>query len=185
MTPDERTLIVDEHRDMLWGRSSATFAVDRRYRYELTRTWADPEPGIEPSTVFVMLNPSTADAFTLDPTLTRCARYARDWGSAGMKVYNIYAHRSTNPRMLYEAADPVGLDNDRFLAGIDSDDCHRLVVGWGAHGALHERGRTVADMFRRQGRTMWCFGHTKTGHPMHPLYLPRDAQLGRYARPSR
>ena len=67
-----------------WGRASATFSDDRarRYRYLLTRTWDASLPVVN----FVMLNPSTADAFVLDPTNRRCVGFARDWGFDGLVV---------------------------------------------------------------------------------------------------
>lgn len=44
-----------------------------RYRYALTRTWDTRRTAV----AFVMLNPSTADATTDDPTVRRCASFAR------------------------------------------------------------------------------------------------------------
>ena len=46
------------------------------YRYSLRRTW-NPAGG---SYLFVMLNPSTADATIDDPTIAKCVRYAKAWG---------------------------------------------------------------------------------------------------------
>lgn len=41
------------------------------YRYTLTRVWDAALPTI----TFVLLNPSTADAEQLDPTLRRCVSF--------------------------------------------------------------------------------------------------------------
>jgi hypothetical protein len=74
--------------------SDATFDESLRYRYRLERAWVDHPVRF---CNFVMLNPSTADAFVLDPTVTRCVGYARDWGYDGLVVTNIFALRSTDP----------------------------------------------------------------------------------------
>lgn len=80
------------------------------YRYWLCREWS---PGLD-SLVWLMLNPSTADATQDDPTIRRCMGFARRWGYGGITVVNLYAYRATNPRDLLTAADPVGPENDRY-----------------------------------------------------------------------
>ena len=57
---------------------SATADIRGDYRYSLMRAWNASQPTI----TFVLLNPSTADAVDLDPTLRRCVSFAeRDGGS--------------------------------------------------------------------------------------------------------
>ena len=57
--------------------------------------------------LFIMLNPSTADALKLDPTVTRCYNYAGAWGYGHLLVANLFALRSTDPDRLYHHHDPV------------------------------------------------------------------------------
>jgi hypothetical protein len=74
---------------------TATISDCGRYRYTLGRTWSD-----EPPVLFVMLNPSTADADVDDNTISKCIGFAKRWGHGGITVVNLYAWRATNPKEL-------------------------------------------------------------------------------------
>jgi len=162
--------VVDE-ADGDWGRASATFSFDRRHRYELTRQWSG-EGDVSPRFVnFVMLNPSTADAFVLDPTNRRCVGFARDWGFDGLITTNVFAWRSTDPRGLRQASDPVGPDNDAFLVEA-ARRAELVVAAWGVHAAFDGRGSTVRRLLRSVGVEPRVLRLTKDGHPGHPLYVP-------------
>ncbi|MBC9005165.1 DUF1643 domain-containing protein [Micromonospora aurantiaca (nom. illeg.)] len=157
------------------GRPTTVCAGCHPYRYELTRTWDRRRP---PAT-FLMLNPSTADALTDDPTIRRCIGYARTWACGGLVVINTFALRSTDPRALYGHADPIGPDNDRVigqrLTRIAANG-GPLIAAWGAHGVHLDRHRQVAALTAQRGVQMAALAITKGGHPGHPLYLPRTAR---------
>lgn len=148
--------------------STATFSRCKAYRYTLRRRWQQGGR----TALFVLLNPSTADAVQDDPTVRRCAGFAHAWGYAGYAVANIFALRSTDPAALYRHARPVGERNDaaiRELAG----EASLIVCAWGNHGEHLSRGRDVADMLRRDGRSLHCLRmNGSANHPAHPLYLP-------------
>ena len=67
-----------------------------QYRYYLTRIW-DEDKG---KVLFIMLNPSTADAEKDDATTTRCINYAKKWGYGGIMIGNIYPYRTKSPKIL-------------------------------------------------------------------------------------
>lgn len=157
----------------------AQFSEDGRYRYLLTRQW---DVTTEPRRcVFVMLNPSTADGYQDDPTIRRCMGFARREGCDELTVVNLYALRATRPVHLWEAADPVGPDNDRWLCDvtleISYDDPTLVVAAWGVH-AKPDRVKRALELIELP---ISCLGHTKDGSPRHPLYLPKDAPLVPYA----
>lgn len=141
------------------------------FRYMLTRGGE----GEGPPAVFVMLNPSTADAASDDPTIRRCKGFARTWGRAGIIVVNLYALRSTDPAGLWRHGDPVGPDNDHWLTtvALGSGD---VVCAWGAN-ARGERVRQVSDLLRAAGVRTLCLGTTTSGAPRHPLYVPATQPL--------
>jgi hypothetical protein len=174
-TSASQPIVVDTH-DEPDGSMMATAvfdAKDRVYRYLLTRQWAVGTP-----LVFLMLNPSTADAFVLDRTVSKCIKFARREGFPAIKVLNIFALRSRHPSVLYGHADPVGPLNDEFLlkqtAGLP------VLCGWGTHGAYQGRGRQVARMLEGNNRVLYCLSQTKDGHPGHPLFLRDDSPMTRY-----
>lgn len=188
-------LVTDTHDDGPWGRATAVFSADRRYRYALTRRWDDDLP----LTAFVMLNPSTADAFVLDPTVRRCVGFARDWGSGGLLVLNAFALRSTDPRALYVAhgavTAPVGTENDAVIdAMLEACQPAQVVAAWGAHAAkINALGQARP---RPGSRRLWLSRHealldrlgdrllalhvNRDGTPKHPLYVSADTRPMRY-----
>jgi hypothetical protein len=147
----------------------AVFSECRRYRTRLFRTWDRTRPGV----LFVMLNPSTADAEVDDPTVRRCIGFAVRWGYGHLEVRNLFALRSTSPRGLYTAEDPVG-NNPLIYPG---DGFDRVVVAWGNHGSLAGRGDAALEMLVKDGPPVYHFGLTQEGHSRHPLYLRNDAEL--------
>ena len=143
-------------------KTDAFFSPDRLHRYALWRTWDDTKP----TAMFVCLNPSTADEVKNDPTVTRCIRYARDWGYGRFIMANIFAYRATDPTVMKAFPDPIGPENDAWLRRL-ADESALIVAAWGNHGEFMERGRTVAALSPK----MVALKVNKSGHPSHPLYL--------------
>lgn len=143
------------------------------YRYWLVREW---DPATE-KLAFIMLNPSTADGKVDDATIRRCIRFAQDNGYGGITILNLFALRATDPRQLRKAEDPVGVDNDRWIAEVaESRRTYGggIVCAWGAK-ADPARVRQVLRLVR--GIPLYCLGVTKDGHPKHPLYIAASTQL--------
>ena len=148
----------------------AEFSDCGRYRYRLSRVWNDRIPSV----LFIGLNPSTADAEQDDPTVRRCIGFARQWGYGGMVLVNLFAWRATDPRELKRVIDPIGPENDRWIAA-EAARAGRIVAIWGNGGRLGDRDRAV---LRRLG-AVYCMGRTKKGCPRHPLYLAGTTPLER------
>ncbi len=152
----------------LLNTATASFSPDRRYRYRLTRTFDGPKTE-KNAAIWLMLNPSTADAFKLDPTLRRVESFSRDWGHRGFVVLNLFALRATDPAELKRASDPVGPENDDVLSWYDPFE---IVCGWGAHPMAVERARQVVRLL--PNARFVCLGTTASGEPKHPLYVKGD-----------
>jgi hypothetical protein len=161
---------------LLWEpETGATISACEKYRYDLWRVW-DPEL---PVVNFVGLNPSTADATKDDPTIRRCIGFAKAWGCGGLLMTNLFAFRSTDPKGLLTADDPVGEGNQPSL--LRAKRLARYVIAaWGVHGTLSGRDAEVMALFG----PVQCLGYTKDGHPRHPLYVRADAERQPYPKPS-
>lgn len=153
---------------------SALISPCGQYRYWLNRG-PDNMFMVRPPALFVMLNPSTADATQDDPTIRRCRGFAESWGHTGFTVVNLYAYRATKPADLWAAVDPIGPDNDDHLYRLTKLYRH-AVCAWGAN-AKPERVQQFIEIARKAGARLWCLGTTKDGAPRHPLYIKATQPL--------
>jgi hypothetical protein len=125
----------------------------------------------------VLLNPSTADETLDDPTIRRCVGYAKAWGYGGLVLGNLFALRSTDPRALRSAFDPIGPgNNEAMLAIVNECDHGRVICGWGNHGSFLNRSRDVRGLLPQWGARLEALAVTGSGEPGHPLYLRADLQ---------
>ncbi len=155
----------------LFQQSGAKISDCGLYRYRLWRTWDEDKPPL----VFVMLNPSTADADKDDPTIRRCMGFARRLGHGGIVVCNLFAYRATAPEVLSTVADPVGPMNDEEI--VVACMARRVVAAWGAEPFARKRAADVTRRLKDAGVALYCLGVTKEGCPRHPLYVKGDALL--------
>ena len=151
------------------AQSSAMFSPCRTYRYSLKRTWDTSIPPL----VFIGLNPSTADETVDDPTIRRCIGFAKREGCGGLVMLNLFAFRSTDPKHMKTASDPVGPRNDAVL--MNACVGRTIVAAWGAHGT--HRGRDTEVLRMLKDERVFCLGLTQAKCPRHPLYLKADAPL--------
>lgn len=176
-----------ERESALLDRSycSALFSPDERHRFALTRRF----PGFTPGSghpAFVMLNPSTATHEVSDPTVTRCAGFAKSWGFDAFVVVNLFSFRSTDPRALALNTRAEGDPQNLFSIDLAVGEASIVICAWGVGGALRGRDAAVLSLIRAGGMAdkLHCLGVTKDGHPKHPLYLPATATPQPFGRQS-
>ncbi len=157
--------------------STAIISPCGTYRYTLRRRIPSALRWVKPC-LFVMLNPSTADATKDDPTIRRCIGFAKREGCTDLTVVNLYALRATDPAELGKHADPFGPDNGRHLAEQIALHRHEIIIAaWGANPfAYRQESTSVAKMALRTAGA-FCLGTTAQGHPRHPLYVKADQPL--------
>lgn len=154
-------------KKILRSDAGAEFSPCRHWRYLLWRRWDAHKPVAN----FLMLNPSTADEFKLDPTCARARDYAERWGYGSLIVTNVFGWRATDPAAMKAVEDPVGKGNDRAI--VEAAKQSALVVcAWGNHAAHRERSKEVVQLLRKAGVVPHALRINSGGEPAHPLYLP-------------
>jgi hypothetical protein len=151
-----------------------------RYRYLLKR-WRPG--GTSRGVLWIMLNPSTADAMADDATIRKVRGFtARLFGADAFTVVNLFALRSRDPKALRAVSreEAIGPACDTWLRH-ELGAAQHIVCAWGSHGELHRRGADV--MCRLVGPWLhldvkaYRLSTTKNGEPGHPLMLCYDTPL--------
>lgn len=162
--------------------ANAALSACGKHRFWLTRRWGLDRP--DRTLVFVMLNPSTADAQTDDPTIRRCKAFAAREGYTRLDVVNLFTYRTPSPAELW--ALPEAERNHSSADGHLVDTAlimPTLVCAWGAVPKhAHTRVGQVARVLSAVS-TLVCLGTTKNGMPRHPLYVRSDQPLEPWSLP--
>lgn len=158
-----------------------------KYRYALWRCWSFADKPL----IFVMCNPSTADASVDDPTIRKCVGFAKKLGFGGISVVNLYPLRATDPKLL---KNPTVDGQDLYLAtehntwvlgqALDLAEAGSpFVAAWGAaardNGPFYEhRVRQLREMAAARGVEIQALKLAQDGKtPYHPLMLPYSHTL--------
>lgn len=144
--------------------SGAIISDCQRYRYQLWRIWDDTKPKV----LWIMHNPSTADASKDDPTIRRIIRFTKDWGYGGLYVGNLFPYRATNPKdLINKSADELA-PTENYLHRkemFNKTELHILAFG----------NPVIKHVGIGMGGSDWmALKLTKGGNPCHPLYLKSD-----------
>ena len=143
-----------------------------KFRYHLTRTWDETRPPL----VFIMLNPSTADANEDDPTIRKCIGFAQRLNFGGIEVFNLFAFRATDPRELKNNDYPIGPDNDALiyarLMELGLIERGYVICAWGANARGLNRAERLRSWLALGGVRLRALKLLDDGTPAHPLMLP-------------
>ena len=147
---------------------TCSFSADRLYRYALEIRW-------DSGSLFTVigLNPSTADETKDDPTIRRCKDFAKACHCGALLMLNVFAYRSTDYRTLFTARDPVGPANSPGEIFGRAQDSKYIVAAWGQHSDRKWKYRYQPHAVANEIPRLDCFRVLQSGHPEHPLYLPK------------
>jgi hypothetical protein len=158
------------------GRRGAVISACGLFRYVLWRRWSG-----RPLLVFIMLNPSTADALKNDHTIRKCIGFARRFGFGGIIVVNLFAYRTTYPKELKKAGWLAGGTENMSALGqaMKYAGTRGVICAWGAEVRKvdPERLRITFNILRAAGVPLYSLLTLPDGIPGHPLMLPYDSQL--------
>lgn len=123
--------------------------------------------------LFIMCNPSVADAMKPDPTSDKCISFGRVWNADFVEIVNLCSMISTYPADLKRRAvgargDDVVNDQVIKFAALRAT---KIICAWGNHGQLDGRDRFVHTMLVDAGHrpVLFHLGLTDSGAPKHPL----------------
>lgn len=140
------------------------------FRYRLDREVQ--ERGIVAA--FFGVNGSTAGPIEEDQTTRKWSGFSMRNGFRRYIAGNPFAFRARDVRRLAQVADPVGLENARYLAEIITE-ADVLIPCWGDRNKVPKTLRHRFDQLMEQllasGKPVLIFGLTKGGDPKHPLTL--------------
>lgn len=163
-------------------RSQAEFSECRRYRYRLERRASLPAG--TGYLLWVLCNPSVADIYVDDPTLTRVRGFTVREGYGWYVVVNLFGYRATKPGDLLAAEDPIGPGNlDAIIDALAAKRCAGAIAGWGeaTPRRLREQAAATVGQIARvataTGTPLRCLGRSKGGAPRHPLFVRADEPL--------
>lgn len=143
-----------------------------KYRYLLRRVWDHAKP----RALFIMLNPSTADARQDDATIRSCVRLLVGLGYGSMEVVNVFGYRATKPDELLKADDPCGPQNEAVVEAALAR-CDIPICAWGAWPPAKQASAYIMNAIRSKRPAAFCFGKTQSGAPKHPLYIKSGTPL--------
>jgi hypothetical protein len=132
-----------------------------KYRYQLWRVWAFGKPKV----LWIMHNPSTADADFDDATIRKIIKFSKSWGYGGLYVGNLFPYRSTDPKnLLNKPIEEIApFENFKHIKQmVEKCDLHIL-----AHGNPIVKDVTP-DLFDKRWHYLKL---TNSNNPYHPLYL--------------
>lgn len=148
----------------------AVFSDCGLYRYLLEHDYGRSGPVIS----LGMVNPSEANEEKNDPTMTKVDGFAYRLNASKVIVWNLCALVNKDVKALARAADPVGPENDGYIAASIRSAGIRIVA-WGPASklpkALRTRWRSAADVLEAVGASPLCWGIAKDGQPRHPLMV--------------
>lgn len=122
--------------------------------------------------LFIMLNPSTADALVDDHTIRRCREYARRWGYGVLRVVNLFTLRTPSPAVLKQDPSPDAEGWSGLVILEEARQADLVVAAWGAHGSYLQRGERVLRMLSAAAIPVYALRQTRSGAPAHPARLP-------------
>ena len=162
--------------------SAAYFSSDRKYRYSLTRTIVTEN---HKKLLFILLNPSKADALQNDDTVMHCQNIAFSIGRnsnflqsgpsgpfSAFRICNLFAFVEVNTNKMSglssELTDRLHQSRNDLAIKCACDWADHIVCAWGTTLSNKSRRNCVLNVLKASGKPLWCFGKATDGNPFHP-----------------
>lgn len=151
----------------------------KEFRYLLWRVWNRKKPLV----MVFGINPSTANEFQNDATISRLAGrvgLAKHWGFGGLIMANLFPRISTDPAVIYKhrVSDQKKIDkNDRIIREyLSLSQVEKVVFAWGRF-ETYGRDLVIAGIAAEECKPTYVLKLNQDGSPMHPLLCPKNCEL--------
>jgi len=131
------------------------------YRYLLRKIWDDTKP----YALFITLYPSINEPSRNDPTIMRCASFAKEWGLGGMCMVNLFACQVSQPSDIMATKEPIGSENNTWIIKA-SREAGITIAAWGNDGSYLNRANEIKSLIPN----LKYLKLNSTEEPAHPLY---------------
>lgn len=140
-------------------------------------------PGLGLTAVWLMCNPSRANAEIGDPTAGRVVGHSARHGCERPLIGNVYPYRTPYPADLWEARGDGTITAEMMEANYEAltmigAQADILIFAYGAGPAKEdpsELARAIKAITLATNATPMCLGVTKDGQPLHPLARGKNA----------
>jgi len=139
------------------------------YRYGPVRN--DPYPFV----LWVLCNPSIADAEIDDPTERRGWDFTNRWGYSKMVFVNVNPYRSTDPKH-QRVPGQLHADHNEYFILHHALRSSLVICAWGNNAHKGLAYKTQCLLQTAVPEKLYHMGLTKLGQPKHPLYLPKETR---------
>ena len=157
------------------------------YRWTLDLNLSDNDYKL----IFIGLNPSLSNPYFLDNTTKKIIHISETNNYGKLKIINLFAIISKDPKILFLHENPIGINNDIVIKQslkFWSENCKcNLWLGWGNNGAFLERNKYVYKLTKKyfhikknnfkNSLAPLLIRKTKLNHPIHPLYCRNNSNL--------
>lgn len=100
-----------------------------------------------------------------DMTVRKCIGFAENAGYGRVVILNLFAYRTANPSILYQASDRIGPEFDEHFREWASK-CDTVICCWGVIPMqFRYRAGEIAALLPER---CYCIGTTREGFPLHP-----------------
>lgn len=158
--------------------SKASISECGKYRFSLFREWHPDKDSL----LWIMLNPSTADADVNDPTLDAITAFTDRAGYGSLWVVNLFPWRSSKPRELFNH--PLSVikgpkeEPDALIELMRNVGPKVVACAWGQNQLPDpDAPARIYETLCQYDCQIVCLGVNQDGSPKHPLYLPRNTKL--------
>ena len=143
-----------------------TDEVSSKYRFTLSRIGNQNKEKI----LFIMINPSSANATNDDRTIHLLKSITSKWEKyGGFYVGNLYPHISSDPSILksLQYPDDIRIKNQIIIQEMAAK-CSLIIYAWGTKGP--DKKQKEPDWLKEimMNKDIYCLGTSVKGVPKHP-----------------